>query len=565
MTSDAATHELLRRPEERRQGSVSTSSGVHPSPLVRPAELTDRQLLWIVSGVLFAVGVWPLALTEVPPYQDLPNHLATLRVIQHLDAYPEYVFNGFLKTNAALFTWLYVVSKVTGLNMAARLFAVVVLAANAIAIPRFVYEMSGRSRGRMLVASAFAWPMVHHWFVSMGMLDFSIAVPLSFGLLLALDRHRRTGSFRSALAVIGLGAATWYAHVFPLLVVHLLVLVDASRHPSWRQRWVAVRTVLLPLVPVTALALVSIGEHVRDTASPIAALMTHPKVLAPWELVYNLWAEWFWGFSNLSLTSIVPCVGLAVLGVWGVVQKRATPAFFPARTFVVLAVVYCFLPYKMTNWFHVNSRLVPFLWVGLMLYLPEALPRWMWRTLGAAAVLYSVGMGVDYVRLDRERQEFTAGMNAVPEGSRMLPLLFTHKSTATNTRNLMHMWGYYVVERGTSAPLLFAHSRSFPVTYSAPPPMRFHHLLLESFAPEMATPASVCRTAARWEACEELFASTWSRFYADATPRFDHLLVWDAPPEAVAAIPSAYEKTFAQGRLAIYARRSDGAVARAEP
>ena len=39
--------------------------------------------------------------------------------------------------------------------------------------------------GRMLVASLFAWPMVHNWFVSMGMLDFAIALPLSLALLLA--------------------------------------------------------------------------------------------------------------------------------------------------------------------------------------------------------------------------------------------------------------------------------------------------------------------------------------------------------------------------------------------
>ena len=47
------------------------------------------------------------------------------------------------------------------------------------------------SRKRMLVASLFMWPMVHNWFVSMGMLDFALAVPLSLGLLLAIDRQRR--------------------------------------------------------------------------------------------------------------------------------------------------------------------------------------------------------------------------------------------------------------------------------------------------------------------------------------------------------------------------------------
>jgi hypothetical protein len=215
----------------------------------------------------------------------------------------------------------------------------------------------------------------------------------------------------------------------------------------------------------------------------------------------------------------------------------------------------------MTNWFHVNSRLLPYFWFGLLLYVPGELPKWLVRALGVSAVAYTVGMGVDYVRLDHERQEFTAGMEAVPEGSRLLPLLFRQKGISSNTRNVLHLWGYYVVERQTSAPLLFAHSHSFPVTYRATPPTRFNHLVLEAFAPEAGTPRDVCRAAARYEECDTLFDSTWKRFWEDATPRFDHVLLWDATPEVLAAVPQVYERTFERGRLIILARR-DATAAR---
>jgi hypothetical protein len=209
----------------------------------------------------------------------------------------------------------------------------------------------------------------------------------------------------------------------------------------------------------------------------------------------------------------------------------------------------------MTNWFHVNSRLVPYFWLGLLLYVPDRLPRWLTGALGVSALLYTLGMGVDYVRLDRERQEFTAGIEAVPEGARLLPLVFRQKGAAVNTRNLLHMWGYYVVERKTSAPLLFAHSHSFPVTYRELPPVRFNHLVLEAFAPEATTPREVCHTASRYEECDQLFEATWKKFYDDATPRFDHLLLWDATPEVLAMIPSRYQRTFERGRLIILARQ----------
>jgi len=567
INADAVTRELLHGSPDARLADASAvpkSSGIRTSsvafpalPTLRRRALTERQLALLLAAGLFVVGAWPLALTEVPPYQDLPNHLATSTVIEHLSSYPELTFNGYFKTNAALFAWLHLVGKVVGLKLAARLFAALTLAANALMWPRFVLHMTG-SRRRMVVASLLAWPMVHHWFVSMGMLDFSVAVPLSFGLLLALDRQRQRPSAASFGLVVALGALTWYAHVFPLLVVHLLVLIEACRKATWQARLAALRAFTVPLAPVTLLALFSIGQQVRDAAGPMAGFMDHQKLLAPWELVYNLWAEWFWAYSNLTLSSVVPCVALGLLGLAGLYRARKrgveAPPFFSPAALVVLVTLYAFLPYKMTNWFHVNSRLIPYLWMGLMLYLPERLPRALVGALGLSAVLYTAGMGADYVRLDRERQEFVAGMEAVPEGARLLPLLFNHKGASTNTRNLMHMWGYYVVERQTAAPLLFAHSRSFPVTYSAPPPIRFNHLVLESFAPEMATPGLVCKAAARWEGCEALFDTTWRTFWADATPRFDHVLLWDAPPEAVATVPPEYKPVFQRGRLAILAR-----------
>ena len=37
-------------------------------------------------------------------------------------------------------------------------------------------------------------------------------------------------------------------------------------------------------------------------------------------------------------------------------------------------------------------------------------------------------------------------------------------------------------------------------------------------------------------------------------PRYDHVLMWDASPEAIAQVPSAYRVAFRQDRLVIFAR-----------
>ena len=556
-SSDLISADRATRATIEASSPVPTSSGVvtvsggFVRELSRGWTFTDSHLALLVSAALFVVGAWPLALTEVPPYQDLPNHLAAATVIDNPGRYPEFAFNGFFKTNAALFAWLYVVGKVTGIKLAARLFALLVLAANAIVLPRFVLTLTG-SRKRMLIASMFVWPMVHNWFVSMGMLDFALAVPVSLGLLLALDRQRRSPSLSNALLVTGLGAVTWYAHVFPLLVVHMLVLIEVARRPSWKERLGALRSMALPLLPVVALVGMSIFEQLRDNVGSMSTVVQHGKMVPPWELAYNLWAEWFWGFTKLSITSIVPCLLLAY---YGLGRRRESPMFFSPIAVLALGLLFCLAPYRITNWYHVNSRLIPFLWVALLLRVPERLPKRVMMLLGVSAVLYSAGMGADFIRLEKDRERFTAGIPSVPEGARLLPLVFRHKGASDNTRSLLHAWGFYVTDKHTSAPLLFAHSRSFPVMYSTPPPVRFNDLVLENFAATMITSANFCEsTRVITNDCRGEYRARWAEFWHDATPLYDHVLLWEPSEEALQLVPIDYGITFRQGGLVIMER-----------
>lgn len=564
MSKAEVARTLLEGPAEGLQG-LPSASGVYTlrRALSRVERLSSTQLAWALSGVLFVVSAWPLCLVEVPPYQDLPNHLAAVTVIQNPAQYPEFVFNGFFKTNAALFVWLHFVGKAVGLAMAARLFTALALAVNAVALPRVVLELTG-NRAKMIVASLFAWPMVHNWFVSKGMLDFAVAVPLSLFVLAGLARLERAPSRKVAAFVALTAAVTWYTHVFPLLVVGMLVALHAAQRATWAARWLTVRRLSAPLVPALLLGAYSVREHMFEQAGPMTAWVDYHRLLPTWELLYNFWAEWFWGFTRLSATSLVPCV---LLVFYGLTRRRESPPFFSPLSMLALAMLYMVLPYVVTNWFHVNSRLLPFICVALLLRVPERLPRAVSGVLALSAVLYSAGMGADFVRLERDRREFTAAMDHVPEGARLLPLVFSSKKTSENTASLLHAWGFYVVEKHASAPLLFAHSRSFPVMYREPPPPRFNHLVLEGFAPSMARPSTVCTSITRGnivlDDCAEPFRAQWSHFWADAEPRFDHVLMWDATPEALALVPKTYELRFQNGSLALLVRRASSLTGQA--
>jgi hypothetical protein len=86
------------------------------------ARLSDGQLASLISLALFAFSAWPLLLVEVPPLQDLPNHIASVTVLENPSKYPEFVSNGFFKTNTAVFAWLVFAGRALGINLAAKAF-----------------------------------------------------------------------------------------------------------------------------------------------------------------------------------------------------------------------------------------------------------------------------------------------------------------------------------------------------------------------------------------------------------------------------------------------------------
>jgi hypothetical protein len=528
------------------------------------SRLNDAQLALFISAVLFAVGAWPLALTEVPPYQDLPNHLAAATIIAHPEKYPEFVFNGFFKTNSALFAWLVVGSRVMSVTVAAKLFALGVLAANALTIPRFVLALTNRRK--LVVASLFMWPMVHNWFVSMGMLDFALGVPLSLFAIILLDRQRTQPTWKNAALLLLVTACTWYAHVMPMMVVLMLVAVHVVTRRSWAERIAQAKALVPPLLPVSILVAVSLYKHVTEPVGAMTGFLALRVQLPPWELAYNLWAEWFWGFTWLSITSLLPCLALAAFGIW---RAKEDVPFFSPLALALLTLFYLLLPYIATNWFHVNSRFIPFIWMALLVRVPEKLSwtgsrfgqlvsRHGLTALALCAIPYTIGMGVDFVRLDADRAKFTAGIAAVPTGARLLPLIFKRKLTSENTRSLLHAWGFYAMEKQTSAPLLFAHSRSFPLMYKEPPPIQFNHLVLESFANSMQAPTWTCDALRQGgifvSDCDGMYRARWAEFWGSATPEFDHVLMWDATPEARALVPADYRVKFEQDRLVIFER-----------
>jgi len=524
-----------------------------PTPYPRPtwlASLTDAQLVLLVAALLFALAAWPLLLVPLPPLQDLPNHLATAHIVAHPELYPQFAFNGLFKSNCLLTLWFYLVGG-HGLFGAARAFTAIVLAANALALPLFVLHFAGRRA--LPVAMLFAWPLVHSFSVSMGFLNFTFAFALSLVLLTVLDRQREQPTLARGLGIAALSSVVWYAHPFPLAVVGALVALHVATRATWPERVAAGVALLLPLVPAGLLSLLAAQQHLVKAEHSSAAAAPY-RYLPPWQILKHLWLDVSGAFTRWGGMTIVPALLLPCFA-WG--RRRATFPLLSATAMAVLFAAYLCLPEMLSNWNYLNTRLVPFLWAGLALRLPTTLPRPVAILLAACALSFSAVQGVDYVRLDRDRAEFTAGIEAVPEGATLLPLLFKHGKTSFFTASLSHAWGYYTVAKDTSAPLVFGVERSYPITYRDFPPRKLIPPALDAFAVQYGTPAGVCKALGQAPvdaACTAAWRELWAGFWQEATPRFSHLLTWAIPPEARPMIPQVYRRVFAAGELEIYAR-----------
>ena len=302
--------------------------------------LTNAQLALVLSVGLFSLAAWPLALTEVPPLQDLPNHLAAITVIKNPGRYPEFVFNGFMKTNTALFAWLYFVGNVVGTKVAARLFVALVLAANALVYsevrPRVDGEPAADGHGHVL-RLAIRPQLVRldgdaRLRAGGPPLAPRALAPRQTAARMELEPCRRDCARRRRDLVRARVPRSWSSTSSSASTCS----AGTSRGPRSARPCSSARVSFASSCR-SYLALCSscprrVG-HTTEATGAMYGYVNFSSLLPPWELVYNLWAEWLWGFTKLSISSFVVAVGLAALAF---VNRRERPGFFGPWSFLTL-------------------------------------------------------------------------------------------------------------------------------------------------------------------------------------------------------------------------------------
>lgn len=458
----------------------------------QPVDWPERVALWLT----LALAVVPLWTSALLPMMDLPQHLATVRIL-HSYGDPAYGVDKYHiidLSSTQYLSWYFAVhwlSYLMPLEAANR----VVLSLYAMGLPlalRKLLRAVDRDPGVALLAA----PLAYNTFFFMGFANYITAIPLLVWALALLTELLQPGGLRWR-KVVGLSLVTlllFYSHAqaFVLYVglAGLAVLVGAEGlHPRhwWRQA--------LHLVPAgvgmvvwMSRSLILAGEatwkqghggrNVTDTRVNFEPLVERLTQM-PHQFLDGYRGD---GDERIALAWLAIVLAVAMLGRqyrnWTSWRLHRLPAVWT----VALLAVYLLSPISYKWIWPISWRIVPL--IGLFAL---AVPHWQVLPLRPLTLLLPALLLTGYAtRVHvREGQAFAAEVGPIRQivakaepGKKLMSLVLGPGSGVVNHAPLIHVGQYYVVDRGGMASFSFADFPQSPVVYptvGGPPvlPQRF--------------------------------------------------------------------------------------------
>lgn len=540
-----------------------------PPPTDRPTGL--RALGPTTIGLaLFALFAWPLLVVELPPYQDVPGHTAAVHILRHLATFPDFKATTFFKTNALYFD-LGVAFSALPIKVYAKGFVALILFLNGQAIPRFVERFAGREA--MLRNVPLYAPFVHHWFVSMGMLNYCIALPLSLFLMLAIfpkgaeipKKPNGSEPLRD-VGVALLTGVTWLAHSFPLFEVAGLACLYVFFSPDAAVRKVRLRRAAVPTVVTVLLSGLSFamqaglpkepGTRTDIIYDPVPDLIAHLFTRAPFGGTAFTYPGLFLAIGALVLV-VASASSLAVAAPEGRFRRLWGTAIG------LNLIGYFAIPAAAGSLAHIEVRIVPYLWLFLLACAPP-LPRRARLAAALGLIALAIGHPLEIFRLSEDVQHLAAARPLVPQGARLLPLVFASKGRSQNTRPLNSASALYILDRDVLPHDVWTHNASMPLVRTVARPLRFDRETLSRFLDAHGSQDAFCAEATRRfgepaegasARCRLRFDEDWRDLWQAIDARYSHVLLVAPSADAKSRTPTNWGVRFEEHGIVLLEKR----------
>lgn len=438
--------------------------------------LRRLSLPWeLLFGALAVLSAAPLWVADHPPIQDLPQHLATIRVLADYGD-PELGFERWFELSLGSTQYLayYLValalSNVFGIQLANRLLVTAAIVGTPYAM-RALLRVLGRDERLAL----FTFPLAWNAHLILGFLNFVSAIPLALWGLAVAARLREQWSPRRAIALALLGVVTFYTHVVPFgflgLGAGLLAIGDGWR--ATLRRWA-------PLVPAAIAAVVWSRTSPAGQSTLTAALLSddaagpQPQFMGWVDAIREVPAWLTDVLHSESDVQLLVLWGVLVLAALALGAGRNAAEGHASRDEVragrmlrtvgllapVAAIAYFVTPASYDWIWPINARF-PLLALLFLIPILPAPRRWPGALLFAGVVALSVASSVEVANAFRAFEEEEVGelddaIEAIPPGQRVAGLVFDRGSRQVKFSPFLHSVAWYQAERGGAVMFTFA-------------------------------------------------------------------------------------------------------------
>ncbi len=434
-----------------------------PEPV--PLAPLQRRAAFEIAFALLALGAsLPLLVTERLPIQDYPQHLAAVRVLHDYHS-PSLGFERFFELTPlgtqylSVYYAAHLLAYVVGVPLALKLVLGAALTGFPYALGLLLSELK-RPREYALLCL----PLLYNAHFALGFLNFVAGLPLLFWGLGSSLRAERTSSWRARAGVGVLACACFLTHLVPYGLLLLGVSLLHVRRPLTRS--------LLALSPLAPSLLLFAWWSQRTPAGQLLsranAWLELPQ--PSFERAFDELPIWLTDITRGPWDQrLLGGWLLLIVAVW-LAGRSPSARWEPAlRRFAwscpACVAAYWLLPESLGFIWPINGRfpIIALLCV-IPLLPPLAGPSLIALRAAGAALACGAILNTSVAFYDSGQREF-AGLSAVleriPEGSRVVGLVFERASRYLNFSPFLHAAAWSQAERGGVAMFSFAE---FPMS-----------------------------------------------------------------------------------------------------
>jgi hypothetical protein len=401
---------------------------------------------WL-AALLILISALPLLWPDIPPFVDLPGHMASYKAeldyarspsLQHF-----YTFRWSLIGNLGVNLLVLPLGRLIGLEPAVKL---ILLCVPPLTVAGFLW-VAREVHGRIPPTALFALPLAYNFPLNFGFVNFCLSMALMFPALALWLRLGRVEQARlRALLFVPLSCLVWLAHVYGWAM--LCVTAFSAEWIRAQDRGLkpvragsAAALHCLPLgIAVLPLLIWRSGDVGGATESWFSVI---PKLNY---LITPLRDRWAW----LDLPSVLLLFGLLVLA-WR--SPRLAFSRSLGAAVIVLGIAYLLLPQRIFGSAYADMRLYPFtLALAVLAVRPqpgasEAFRRTL-AMIGLAFFLFRIGVNTASFRLyDQSYDRELAALNHVPMGARLVSFVGTPCRGDWTMHRLDHLPALALVRR----------------------------------------------------------------------------------------------------------------------